>query len=79
MATQICPNCKEYSFTWKIDDEESRLTIWECYHCHYQAFEDESKMKECKNCKKPTRNYISDSEKKFWWCNSCNNIEIIAD
>lgn len=77
MATQICPNCKKDSFTWHIDDENSKLTIWGCYQCYYQAFEDESKMTRCENCKNLTKNYMSDSVKKFWWCNNCNSIEII--
>ncbi len=27
MATQICPNCKQDSFTWSIDEDESTLTL----------------------------------------------------
>ena len=77
MATQICPNCKEDSFTWYIDDAKSTLTIWGCYQCHYQAFEDESKMTECENCKKLTKSYMSDSKSKFWWCTNCNVLEKI--
>ncbi|WP_348739211.1 hypothetical protein [Tenacibaculum sp. 190524A02b] len=41
MATQVCPKCKENSYTWRIDNEISDLTIWSCYNCYYEEFEKE--------------------------------------
>jgi DNA-directed RNA polymerase subunit RPC12/RpoP len=77
MATQICPNCKKDSFTWKLDDKISDYTIWDCYECNYRAYENESQIRECENCKKKTNNLMNDEMRKYWWCNNCNKIEII--
>jgi len=79
MATQICPNCKKDSFTWSIDEEISELTIWGCYECEYQAFENESKERNCTKCSKKTESRLKDNEKEFWWCSTCNTIEIIKN
>jgi hypothetical protein len=46
MALQICPKCKELSFTWFIDEEQPPLTQWNC-QCGYYALEDESKERDC--------------------------------
>ena len=77
MATQICPKCKEDAFTWSIDDEITDLTIWNCYNCLYQAFEDETSERICKQCGKKTESKLKDDQKEYWWCSSCNSIEII--
>jgi len=76
MATQICPNCKNDSFTWRIDEEESPLTIWRC-NCGYLAYEDESQVRKCKDCGSKTESNMRDSQKEYWWCSTCNKIEII--
>jgi hypothetical protein len=49
MALQICPKCKELSFTWFIDEEITPLTQWTC-ECGYYALEDETKIQNCPNC-----------------------------
>ena len=72
MATKICPNCGKDSFTWKVDDEKTDLTIWCCYNCEYEAYENESDERNCKNCGENTEAKLKDSEKEFWWCSSCN-------
>lgn len=77
MATQICPKCKEDSFTWSIDEEISDLTIWGCYKCSYQAFEDELDERNCSKCGNKTATRLRDEAKVFWWCSTCNKIEII--
>ncbi len=65
MATQICPNCKKDSFTWSIDEDESLLTFWGC-DCGYNALEDESKERICRNCNNKTESRMKDSQKEYW-------------
>lgn len=78
MASQICPNCKQDSFTWSIDDEASPLTFWRCSApCGYSAYEDESRERICNNCRQKTESNMRDSQKEFWWCSTCNKVEII--
>jgi hypothetical protein len=74
MATQTCPKCKQDSFTWSIDEEESGLTKWGCFNCSYIAFEDESLERACSNCHKKTESRLEDDSKKYWWCTSCNKV-----
>ncbi len=76
MSLQNCPKCQNNSFTWKIDEEISQFTIWECTICNYQVFEDESLLTVCDSCKTKTKSYIIDNDKKFWWCSNCNSTEI---
>ena len=73
MATKICPNCKEDSFTWRIDDERMELTIWACYKCKYQAYENEMDERNCQICGEKTETKLNDNEKEFWWCSSCDS------
>ncbi|TXG37357.1 hypothetical protein [Seonamhaeicola maritimus] len=77
MAAQKCPNCKEDSFTWKVDDEISDLTVWSCFECNYQAFENELEEQYCSECVKKTKSKLSDKEKDYWWCSNCNTVEVI--
>lgn len=79
MATQICPKCKKGSFTWSMDEEITELTIWGCYRCYYQAFEDESDKRNCQKCGKKTESKLKDDEKEYWWCSNCNTTEIIKN
>ncbi len=48
MATQICPKCKEDTFTWSIDDETS-LTKWG-YYSAIIVFEGETFERVCLTC-----------------------------
>ena len=73
MATQICPNCQEDTFSWSIDEELSLLTLWHCYKCDYQAEEDESYERNCSKCGKQTESKLKDSLKDYWWCSTCNS------
>ncbi|HEY0055767.1 MAG TPA: hypothetical protein VGB63_10455 [Pedobacter sp.] len=74
MATQLCPNCKEDSFTWSLNEDLPNLTAWGCYSCCYQAFEDEAKERVCTACKRKTESFMKDEEKEYWWCSSCNKV-----
>lgn len=77
MSLQICPKCKNLSFTWYIDEEESSLTQWYC-KCGYHAFEDETKMRDCSVCNNEKSNlYMIDNEIKYWWCCRCEKVEPI--
>ena len=76
MATQICPKCQQNSFIWSIDEEQSPLTFWAC-SCGYNAYENESKETICEVCNKETKSNMRDDQKEFWWCSSCNKIELI--
>lgn len=75
MGTQICPKCKENSFTWSIDDELSAFTIWGCYYCSYCATEDEADECICDNCKNRSKTKLKDKEMEYWWCFHCNEIK----
>lgn len=77
MASQICPRCGEDSFYWKMDEDESSLTIWDCMNCEYRAFENESDERNCSKCGKKTESKLRDDEREFWWCSTCNKTEII--
>jgi len=77
MATQLCPKCKEDAFTWSMDDEITDLTIWGCYSCKYQAFENEKDGRICQNCGMKTETKLKDNEKKYWWCSTCNSTSEI--
>ncbi|MBB6329643.1 rRNA maturation endonuclease Nob1 [Chryseobacterium sediminis] len=74
MATQICPHCKENSFTWHIDDEESGITVWGCYLCHYTAEEDENDECICDHCGHQAKTKLKDQDKEYWWCFICKEI-----
>ncbi|MFK7750034.1 MAG: hypothetical protein AB8B65_16705 [Kordia sp.] len=71
MATQICPNCKKDSFTWRMDDELSTFTIWGCYNCFYEAFENEANVQNCDTCEKKTATKLKDATQEYWWCSNC--------
>jgi hypothetical protein len=71
MATQICPKCREDSFTWSMDDEISDLTIWGCYKCFYQAFENESEERTCSTCGNKSESKLQEKESEYWWCWTC--------
>jgi hypothetical protein len=76
MALQICPKCRELSFTWYIDAEQSPLTQWGC-QCGYHAFEDESKIQDCPVCGcKKNYSYMIDNKGKYWWCSHCGKIAV---
>lgn len=77
MSLQICPNCKEYSITWYMDEDESSLTIWFCSSCNYKAFEDETKERYCFKCKRKTELHMKDSKNEYWWCSNCNSTKAI--
>jgi hypothetical protein len=77
MALQICPKCKELSFTWFIDEEQTPLTQWNC-QCGYYALEDESKGRDCPVCgSKKSDSYMIDNNGKYWWCYRCGKFELI--
>lgn len=79
MGTQLCPKCKNDSFTWSMDDEISDLTIWGCYKCDYRALENESDERNCGKCGKKTESKLKDEENEYWWCSTCNATEIIKN
>ncbi len=79
MSALICPNCQKNAFTWHIDDDISQLTYWGCFKCHYGAYEDESFERECSKCKKKTESKLEDKIKLYWWCSTCNSVEIIQE
>jgi hypothetical protein len=79
MATQICPCCKQDSFTWFIEDEKKLLTRWGCYNCSYTALENEKdEMEICQSCQTKTKIKLNDELRSYWWCSNCNTITNIA-
>jgi len=81
MALYSCPNCKKDTFTWIEDEEISESTIWGCYECRYEAFEDESYGRICNKCETKTKSELrlKDDKKEYWWCATCNTIKIIKN
>ena len=79
MALQVCPNCKSESFTWRMDDEISDLTIWGCHECSYQAFEDEADERNCSKCGNISELKLKDDKKEYWWCWTCKTTELIKN
>ncbi|WP_396637395.1 hypothetical protein [Maribacter sp. R77961] len=77
MATQICPKFKVDSFNWKVDEDESPLTIWDCGNCNYRAFENETDERNCSNCGKKTESKLKDNKKEYWWCSNCSTTKEI--
>ncbi len=72
MATQICPKCREDSFTWSMVDEmPNSLTHWGCYICGYSALEDERDERICKKCRRKAETFLKDDEAVYWWCSNC--------
>ncbi len=79
MATQICPNCNEDSFTWYIMEDDDKFTTWLCHSCSFKAYEDESLERICLNCKTKTEIQLIVLDKKYWWCNKCLKYELINE
>ncbi|WP_312076687.1 hypothetical protein [Chryseobacterium sp.] len=73
MALQICPKCKENSFTWFINGK-TQLTTWTCFDCDYEAKEIEDEKSTCEKCGEITKTKLKDKEKEYWWCSNCNTI-----
>jgi len=72
MGVQLCPKCQNTSFTWSIDDDISESTIWRCYKCNYEAYENESDERKSSHCNQKTESKLKDNEKEYWWCFTCN-------
>ena len=79
MAEQNCPNCKKNAFTWHIDEDISKLTIWYCRKCGYNAFEDESTIRNCSVCGTNTESILEDDLKIYWWCSKCDKVTLIRN
>lgn len=77
MAPQYCPKCKAYNFHYVYDQEESEFTVWTCQKCAYQAFENELDERECSKCNNKTESRLRDDENEYWWCSTCNTVEIV--
>lgn len=73
MALQVCPKCKENSFTWFIGGKFP-VTTWSCFDCDYEAKEVETEKLTCESCGKITKIKLKDKEKEYWWCSHCNEI-----
>jgi rubrerythrin len=73
MSTQICPKCREDSFTWcMLDETPQSLTYWRCYECGYDALEDERNERKCGRCGNKMETLLKDDEAEYWWCSMCN-------
>jgi hypothetical protein len=76
MTTQICPKCKERGFTWSLDEEPSKDTIWYCSLCQYTALEDESlQLSDCPQCQAEKLIYLKDDGKTYFFGLSCGYLE----
>jgi hypothetical protein len=77
MAEQICPKCKQEAFNWTYDEDHTPHTFWKCGNCKYEAYEDESMERPCKDCGSKTESRLEDEQIKYWWCSRCNKVTII--
>lgn len=73
MGLQICPKCKERSFTWFIGGKFP-LPTWSCFDCDYEAKEIESDKQTCKNCGEIAKIRLQDKENEYGWCSNCNTV-----
>lgn len=71
MALQICPKCKENSFTWFISGK-THLTSWSCFSCDYEAKQTDSDEQVCEHCDEKSKIKLKDRGKEYWWCSNCN-------
>jgi len=71
MALQMCPKCKDNSFTWFMNGK-SPLTSWSCFNCDYEAKENENDRSTCDSCGESTKTRLKDKEGEYWWCSNCN-------
>ena len=71
MALEICPKCKENSFTWFINGK-NHLTSWSCFNCDYEAQQTDDKVHVCENCRETLKIQLKDRDKQYWWCSGCN-------
>jgi ribosomal protein S27AE len=78
MAIQICPKCKQESFMWTSHGEPYIITTWHCSNCGYDATENELLVpaQDCPTCGDKTLCRLKDDEKEYWWCESCDRIQI---
>ena len=73
MALQICPKCKENSFTWFINGK-THLTSWSCFSCDYEAKQTGNIELICENCEEKSKIKLKDKENEYWWCSNCNEV-----
>lgn len=73
MGLQICPRCKEKSFTWFIGGKFP-LPTWSCFDCDYEAKQTDNEEQVCENCKETSKIKLKDKEKEYSWCSNCNTI-----
>jgi len=71
VSEKYCPNCKEKSFVWAIDEEESQNTLWYCSLCKYHVEENEALVSECKVCETKTNLYMKSDSEYFQFCLNC--------
>ncbi|MFY1045935.1 hypothetical protein [Chryseobacterium sp. GP-SGM7] len=76
MGLQICPKCKEKSFTWFIGGKFP-VTTWSCFDCDFEAKEVESGNSTCENCGETTKIRLKDKEREYCWCSNCNETSDI--
>jgi len=79
MATKICPNCKNDSITWCLDEEVNKDTLWYCNRCGYIAYEIEKLERNCSICNTKTELFLIVDEENFWWCTKCDKYEKIRE
>jgi hypothetical protein len=76
MALQICPNCSKLDFTWSIDEEVSKNTLWYCDSCEYRSEENENIESICPNCNEQSCMALKDTSNEYWYCYKCQFKEI---
>jgi transposase-like protein len=84
MALQICPSCKEESFTWFMteDDSGKEVTGWGCHSCHFLAIEHERYNDDgsyrfetfkvsCPGCGSAKDIKLHKDGRSYLWCSHC--------
>jgi RNA polymerase subunit RPABC4/transcription elongation factor Spt4 len=76
MTIQICPHCKKRGFSWFLDEEVSKDTIWYCSECQYKVMEDEKLETTCPQCNSESLIFLKEDNHSYQYCLLGNHIQL---
>jgi len=75
MSEQYCPNCKEKTFVWSLDEKANKNTLWHCSSCDFHAEENEFLESTCSKCSTKNLMYLKSGGEFFRFCTNCQYKE----